>query len=171
MTKNLNTLTAARYESYKYRWMIGLALSLAFLIQPAQGQISDGQVAALVEALRLAAPQTGRADDGLYSEWQIKPQNIARWSKRCTGDELTPQLFESNPQTAWQILMCVMRNVFKEQYAASGGDESLAVLRSAAWWMTGDPEQYDSPSASSYTQKVLAFYQQHKLSVSRIGRK
>jgi hypothetical protein len=55
--------------------LICLGVSLTLGILPAQAQ-SQRQVAALVEALRQAAPQTGTVDDGLYSEWQIKPENI-----------------------------------------------------------------------------------------------
>jgi len=127
-------------------------------IAPAQAQISRDQVRALSEALRLAAPQTGLQNDGLYSEWKIKPGNIARWSKRCIGDELTPLLFESNPGLAGQVVECVIGDVLRDQYPASGGDESVAVRRAASWWMTGDPEQYESGTTAGYTEKVLGFY-------------
>jgi hypothetical protein len=125
-----------------------------------QAQISAPQVAAFVEALRQAAPQTGRADDGLYSDWKIKPANIPRWSKRCTGQELTPEEFAARPATARVVLTCVMGEVLREQYTASNHNEALAVQRAAAWWMTGDPEQYNSGVTSAYTQKVLRLYQQ-----------
>jgi len=137
---------------------VGLVLAGVASIAPAQAQVSQDQVRALAEALRLAAPQTGRADDGLYSEWKVKPGNIARWSKRCIGDALTPLLFESNPGLAGQVVECVMRDILRDQYQASGGDEPVAVRRAASWWMTGDPEQYDSGSTAGYTQKVLGFY-------------
>lgn len=126
----------------------------------AQEDLSNSQVAALVEALRLAAPKTGREDDDLYSDWQIKPNNITRWSKRCIGVELSPQELEGNPITAREVVTCVMEKVFREQYPASGYDESVAVRRAASWWMTGDPEQYDSGWVQSYTQKVLDYYRQ-----------
>ncbi|HBK64181.1 MAG TPA: hypothetical protein DD000_11830, partial [Cyanobacteria bacterium UBA11166] len=57
-----------------------LLSAIGFWTIPARAQVSDNQVSALVEALRLAAPQTGTENDGLYSEWQIKPDNIPRWS-------------------------------------------------------------------------------------------
>jgi hypothetical protein len=123
-------------------------------------QISENQVGALVEALRLAAPQTGTVNDGLYSDWQIKPANIPRWSRQCIGRELTPTQFESSPVTARTILVCVMGDIFREQYQASGQNESLAVRRTASWWMTGDPSQYNNGAIASYTQRVLDFYQQ-----------
>jgi len=125
--------------------------------------ISDKKVAALVEALRLAAPQTGRVDDGLYSDWQIKPGNIPRWSKQCIGRELSPADFEASPVTARAILVCVMRDVLNEQYDASNNNESVAIQRAAAWWMTGDPQQYNQGSTAAYTQRVLNFYQQSLL--------
>lgn len=136
--------------------MLGLWIGSSF----AQEGVSNQQVAALVEALRLAAPKTGREDDGLYSDWQIKPNNITRWSKRCIGVELSPQEFEANPITAREVVTCVMDKVFREQYAAGGYDESVAVRRAASWWMTGDPEQYDSDWVQTYTLKVLDYYRQ-----------
>jgi len=117
-------------------------------------------VAAFVEALRQAAPQTGRADDGLYSDWKIKPANIPRWSKRCTGQELTPEEFAARPATARVVLTCVMGEVLRAQYTASHHNEAVAVQRAAAWWMTGDPHQYNSAATRAYTQKVLRLYQQ-----------
>ncbi|NEO55991.1 MAG: hypothetical protein F6K54_24725 [Okeania sp. SIO3B5] len=55
-----------------------------------------------------------------------------------------------------------MEDILKEQYAASGNDESLAVRRAAAWWMAGDPNQYNQGEIASYTEKVLGFYQKQK---------
>lgn len=142
--------------------LLSLIAALTISAAPARAQVSDNQVQALVEALRQAAPQTGTANDGLFSDWQIKPDNITRWSKLCTGETLTPAQFEANTDKARNILGCVMEDVLKEQYPASNNNELLAVRRAAAWWMTGDPEQYDSGSTAEYTQKVLDFYQQQK---------
>ncbi|NET03896.1 MAG: hypothetical protein F6K09_14335 [Merismopedia sp. SIO2A8] len=125
--------------------------------------ISDAQVSALVEALRLAAPQTGTDNDELYSDWQVKPENIPRWSKQCQGEELTPRQFATNAETAQGIIACIMGDVLKLQYTASGSNESIAVQRAASWWMTGDPNQYNRGSTASYTQKVLSFYKQSRL--------
>ena len=141
---------------------LSLGLGLGVGILPARAEVSDVQVGALVEALRQAAPQTGRADDGLYSEWQIKPENIPRWSRLCIGQEMTPTQFENSPVTARAVLICVMRDIFDEEYQASGNNESLAVRRAAAWWMTGDPNQYESGNTATYTQQVLSFYQQER---------
>lgn len=123
-------------------------------------KVLDAQVGALVEALRLAAPKTGIQNDGLYSEWQVLPTNIPRWSKQCRGQELTPTQFEASPVTARWILVCVMRDVLQDQYKASNSNESVAVQRAAAWWMTGDATRYNNEPTASYTQKVLRFYQQ-----------
>jgi len=137
--------------------ILGLTLNLLSLWTPlVQAAITDKEINALVEALRLAAPQTGKADDGLYSDWQIKPSNITRWSKRCLETPLTPAQFEADDTQARQVLACKMGEVLKEQYEASGEDELEAVKRTAAWWMTG---QAESP-ASAYTDKVVTFYQQ-----------
>ena len=126
-------------------------------------QISDTQVGALVEALRQAAPQTNNSTDGLYSDWQVKAENIPRWSKQCNGQELTPTQFQNSPVTARAILVCVMRDVLREQYTASSNNEPVAVKRAASWWMTGDPNQYTNGSTASYTQTVFDLYQKSRL--------
>ncbi len=122
-----------------------------------QTQISDKQVSALVEALRLSAPNTGNPNDGLYSDWKIKRENIFRWSKRCTGTEMETAEFEANAEKARAVIACIMGKILREQYEISK-DESVAVRRAASWWMTGDPDKYDTTPASSYTMKVLGFY-------------
>ncbi|WP_317619608.1 hypothetical protein [Ancylothrix sp. D3o] len=140
----------------------GIILSLGLSALPVQAQITDAKVGALVEALRQAAPKTGTENDGLYSEWQIKPDNIKRWSRLCTGKELTPVQFERSPQTARGILVCVMRDILKDEYKAGGNNEDMAVRRAAAWWMTGDPTQYGRENIAGYTQQVLKIYQQQR---------
>ncbi|MCT7980117.1 hypothetical protein [Laspinema olomoucense] len=145
----------------KFSLILGGILTSSLLVaMPATAQITDAKVDSLVEALRLAAPDTGTEDDGLYSEWQIKPDNIPRWSKLCIQQELTPAEFEANEAQAREVLSCVMSDILQEEYEASGNDESLAVRRAAAWWMAGDPEQYNSERISDYTQEVLQHYQQ-----------
>lgn len=119
--------------------------------------ITDAQVVALVEALRLSAPRTGISNDGLYSDWKIKESNILRWSRQYAGKEIAPDEFQANPEEARELLICVMGKILREQYAICK-DESMAVRRAASWWMTGDPGQFDTPPTSSYTMKVLGFY-------------
>ncbi len=143
----------------------GVLLSVGLWTLPVQAQqVSDAQVRALVEALRQAAPPGDNANEGLTSDWKIKPDNIRRWSRLCTGQELTPQAFTANPTKAREILACVMRDVLRDEYKASGSSESVAVQRAASWWMTGDPNQYNSSRIRTYTQKVLGFYQQQRRS-------
>lgn len=143
-------------------FVVGLGLSLGVGVLPAQAQISDAQVGAFVEALRQAAPQTGQANDGLYSDWQVKAENIPRWAKSCLGRELTPDQFENSPTTARGIISCVTRDVLRDEYRNSGNNEAVAVLRTAAWWMTGDPNRYNRNDLVPYTQRVLSLYQQNK---------
>ena len=57
-----------------------IVASMGLWALPVRAQ-TDAQVAALVEAFRLAAPDTGTENDGLYSDWQIKPENIISWSR------------------------------------------------------------------------------------------
>lgn len=144
----------------RIHWKLSLVISLWML--PVHAQVSNIQLPALVEALRLAAPQTGTDDDGLYTDWQIKPDNIPRWSELCIGEEMTPAQFEANEQKAREVLGCVMEDVIKEEYPKSGENEEVAIRRAAAWWMTGDANQYNSGQTAEYTQKVLRFYQEQK---------
>jgi hypothetical protein len=140
-------------------WWFATMLLSSGCAHAAAPTVSPAQVWAFVEALRLAAPQTGREDDGLYSEWQVKPDNIRRWSARCVGQELTPEQFEANPAIAREVIVCAMGDVLRQQYEAGGREESLAVQRAASWWLTGDPEQYRDQVAP-YAQRVLGFYRQ-----------
>ena len=123
----------------------------------AQTPISDAKVEALVEALRLSAPPAS-PDSGLYSDWRIKPDNISRWSKRCVNQEVTPEQFAADQALARQVLVCVMGKVLREEFAAAGNNEIVAVQRAAAWWMTGDPAQYRDGSTGAYTLRVLEAY-------------
>lgn len=139
---------------------LATALLSLSLVLPAQAQVNDRQMNALVEALRQAAPQTGRADDGLHSEWQVMPGNIGRWSRSCIGRELSPSQFEASPATARSIVACVMRDVLQAEYDNSNDDEAIAIRRAAAWWMTGDSSRYNRPETREYTNRVLSIYQQ-----------
>jgi hypothetical protein len=55
-----------------------------------------------------------------------------------------------------------MRDVMRDEYKASGNNESVAVQRAASWWMTGDASRYNSSPTNSYTQNVLSFYQKRR---------
>lgn len=147
---------------WRFGLLLSLGLSWGIRQMPAQAQVADSQVNALVDALRLAAPQTGSGDDGYYSDWQVKPDNVTRWSKSCLGKTVTPAQFESDQATARKVITCVMRDVLRDEYRASGNNEALAVRRSAAWWMTGDPTRYDRKETIAYTQVVLNLYQKRK---------
>ncbi|MFO1372728.1 MAG: hypothetical protein U1F42_10170 [Candidatus Competibacteraceae bacterium] len=144
-------------SSYRLPLSAGLIILLWVTMFTAHAQISDAKVDALVEALRLAAPQA-QSDSGLYSDWQIKSDNIVRWSKRCLDREVTPEQFAADQELAREVLVCVMGKVLRDQFAASNNNEIIAVQRAAAWWMTGDPDQYHSGTTSDYTLKVLETY-------------
>ena len=138
----------------------GLIVSLVLHILPVQGQVSSDRVIALVEALRLAAPKRPTEEDGLYSDWKIKPSLIPRWSLLCIEEELTPEEFEADNLKARLILMCVMEDVLKREYPASNNDQNLAIRRAAAWWVAGDPNLYNIEPISGYTERVWNYYQE-----------
>src|SRR5919202_6040457 len=140
----------------------GVIMGVGLWAMPVQAQVSEGQVRALVQALRDAAQQRAPGNNGLVSEWQILPENIPRWSRRCTGQALTSAQFEASTPKAREILVCVMRDVLRDEYTASGNSETLAVRRAASWWMTGNPNRYNSDSTAAYTQNVLSFYQKQR---------
>lgn len=135
---------------------LGISVWLGAL--PAQAQLSSAQVEKVVEALRQAAPPEAKNDD-LYSAWQVKSNNIPRWSKQCTGRELSPSEFDANPTAARSVVTCIIQDALRDEYRASSS-ELIAVRRVAAWWMTGDPTRYNNAATSPYIEKVVSFYQQ-----------
>jgi hypothetical protein len=140
--------------SHRWRWRV---LFLLYLLPFAvAAQISDAKVETLVEALRLSAPPVG-ADSGLYGDWGVKPDNITRWSRRCLDREVTPEQFAADEGLARRVLVCVMGPVLREQFTR-GNNEIVAVQRAAAWWMTGDPDQYRDGATDDYTLRVLEAY-------------
>lgn len=138
-----------------------LIASVVLSALPAQAQqVTNRQVGALVEALRLAAPKTGKQNDGLYSKWQVTPGIIPNWSKKCIGRELTPTQFEINSVAARNVVTCIMHRELQKQYPVSGNNESAAVRRVACWWMTGNYTGCNSDPTAAYVQQVVRFYQQ-----------
>ncbi|MBD2347047.1 hypothetical protein [Anabaena subtropica] len=128
----------------------------------AQQQTTDAQVAALVEALRQAAPQTGKTNDGLYSAWQVKPETFRGWSKTCLKREVTPTQFENNPTLARQVVSCITRRELNQQFRATNNNETAAVSGVACWWMTGAYTGCNTGFTATYVQKVVRFYQQQR---------
>jgi len=139
-----------------------LIISLGLQALPAAAQsVTDAQVSALVEALRQAAPpQT--ANDGMYSQWQVLPNNISRWAKFCTKQDLTPQQFEADATKAKSIVTCVVSDLLRDEYKASSNNELTAVRRAACWWMTGDSAACKSGATATYADKVISVYQQQR---------
>jgi hypothetical protein len=137
---------------------VAVSLGLSPSLVQAQQQVSDAQVAAMVEALRLAAPQTGSQNDGLYSEWQIKPETLRGWSRNCLKQELTPAQFENSPATARKVVSCITSRELNQQFAATKNNETAAVSNVACWWMTGKYQGCNSGFTATYVQRVLKFY-------------
>ncbi|MDZ8030653.1 hypothetical protein [Nostoc sp. DedSLP04] len=137
-----------------------VSFGLSSLLAQAQQKVSDAQVAAMVEALRLAAPQTGTANDGLYSEWQVKAETLKGWSKYCLKQELTPMQFENSPAKARQVVSCITRRELNKQFLATNNNEIAAVRGVGCWWMTGNYTGCNSGFTATYLQKVVGFYQQ-----------
>ncbi|ACK71392.1 conserved hypothetical protein [Gloeothece citriformis PCC 7424] len=125
---------------------------------PSNAQVKDAQVNALVSALKQAAPPN-RANDGMYSSWQVLPGIIPSWTKQCLGKEMTPQQFESDENAARQVVSCIVQRELKTQYKTTT-NENQAVRNVACWWMTGKPQGCDSGATGTYVGRVVGFYQQ-----------
>ncbi len=119
----------------------------------------DGQrVLALLEAFRQTVDDLPTRGPGLfYSDWRVEADRIPVWSRLCLGKELTPGQFASSPVTAKAVLTCVLRTEFRSIYE-SNRDESLTVLQLAAWWATGERQQYNAIGLAPYTQTILQRY-------------
>ncbi|ARV60836.1 hypothetical protein BZZ01_21425 [Nostocales cyanobacterium HT-58-2] len=132
------------------------------LAQAQKSLASAAQVNAMVEALKLAAPKTGTANDGYYSEWQVKPETLKGWSKNCLKKEVTPTQFENDPGLARQVISCITRRELNKQLTAAGNNETAAVRGVACWWMTGNYTGCSSGFTADYVKKVVGFYQQQR---------
>jgi len=142
--------------------LVSFSFGMSSLVAQAQQSVSDTQVAAMVEALRRAAPQTGKVDDGLYSDWQVQPGTVKAWTKFCLKKELAPTQFENSPATARQVVSCITRRELDKQLRATKNNETAAVNGVACWWMTGNYTGCNNGFTAAYVQKVVGFYQQQR---------
>jgi hypothetical protein len=126
---------------------------------PGAAEVNDNQLNSFVEALRRAAPPN-RANDGMYSEWQVLPGIIPSWTKQCAGKEMTPAQFEADSAAARRTVTCIMRREFNNQLRATRNNQTAAARRTACWWMTGNATACQSGPTATYVQRVLGFYQQ-----------
>ena len=141
-------------------WVCGVVAMVSSSAQAQTPPKAMTPVAAMVEALRLAAPKTNTPNDGLYSDWQVKPETLRGWSKQCLGRTLTPTQFDSSPVTARGIVSCVVQAEFNQRLRATGNHETKAVQSVACWWMTGQYDGCKSGPTASYVQQVTRSYQQ-----------
>ncbi|MEH2433815.1 MAG: hypothetical protein V7K25_06110 [Nostoc sp.] len=139
-----------------------VAFGLLPLLAQAQQPLSDTQVAAMVEALRQAAPQTKNPNDGYYSEWQVKPETLKGWTRTCLKRELTPTQFENSPAIAREVVSCITRRELTNQFRATNNNEIASVRGAACWWMTGSYTGCNKGFTAEYVQKVVRFYQQQR---------
>jgi hypothetical protein len=138
--------------------IISLGLS-SFPALAQQPKVSDSQVAAIVEALRQAAPKSS-ANSGYYSEWSVKPETIKLWTRYCLKKELTPAQFEG--ATARNVVSCIMRRELGKQFTAIPNNETAAVGSVACWWMTGNYTGCNRGFTADFVKNVTRFYQQQR---------
>ena len=142
----------------------GMIITLGLSSLPAlaqQPKVSESQVAAMVEALRQSAPKN-TPNDGLYSDWQVKPETIKLWTKNCLKKELTPAQFQNDPATARQVVSCIINRELTKQFRAIPNNETAAVSSVACWWMTGNYTGCNSGFTSDFVKNVTKIYQQQR---------
>jgi hypothetical protein len=141
---------------------IGLLAAFG-MAAPAMAQADDRvhleQASRIAEALKQAAVQGNTKQPGYYSDWQVKGDRIPLWSRQCLGEEITPQQFEANQATAGAIVVCILKDLVRQEIRSARNDESLMVRRVASWWVTGDGGRYNANGVSPYTQQILKLYQ------------
>lgn len=142
-----------------------ITINLGFLPTIAQAQqqnkktVSNAQIAAMVEALRLAAPKSKKPNPGYHTEWQIKPETLKGWSKNCLKKELPVSQFENDPTLTRQVVSCIISRELNNQFVANNNNENAAVRGAACWWMTGNYTGCNKGFTGNYVQQVVRFYQ------------
>jgi hypothetical protein len=142
---------------------MGAIAILTTIASPSLAQTDDGdpvtsQAVRLADAIRQVSLAETTTEPGLYSDWKVKGDAIPLWSQQCIGRPLTPQEFAGNRATAGAIVVCVLRDMIRQESRAAGGDEALAVRRASSWWVSGDGNNYNTPGVAGFTQQVLAVY-------------
>jgi len=143
--------------------LLSLALLSALVAQAQNRSTSSRQVTAMVEALRKAAPKTNNPNDGLYSDWQVKPDTARGWSKQCLSREITPTQFANSPATARKVITCVVQDEFSKRLRATSNNEMQTVQSVACWWMTGQYTGCTNGPTAAYVQQVIRYYRQLRL--------
>jgi hypothetical protein len=150
-------------------WPIGLLAALSLFtvaISPAQAQSGAiEQASRVAEALKQAALKSPK-QPGYYSDWQVKGDRVPLWSRQCLGREMTPAQFEENPTNATSIVVCIVKDMMRQEIRSARNDEAGAVKRVAAWWVTGDPNRANAKDIAPYAQQVLALYQSGSTSIA-----
>jgi hypothetical protein len=59
-----------------------------------------------------------------------------------------------------------MDDILRKEYPESDNDEFTAVRRAASWWVSGDPSLYDRGDIRTYTERVLRFYEELRVTPS-----
>ncbi|QYX31087.1 hypothetical protein [Sphaerospermopsis torques-reginae] len=150
----------------------GVIFSVGMLPLAAQAEkspVADTQVAAMVEALRLAAPQKKKPTPGYHTDWQIKPQTLKGWSRFCLKKELTTSQFENDPKLTRQVVSCIIKRELTNQFKARNNNENAAVTGAACWWMTGLYTGCDKGFTGDYVKKVVSLYQQEKAKLKAVN--
>lgn len=127
-------------------------------------RVSDAQVRALTEALRLTFVSTNFPSDviqdPLYTDWKQTPIRISWLSRNCTKRVVLPEQFAANPVLARSIIECAVRVTLNEEYYQSGNNEFEAVRRAASMFGHNTSNYNTSPWIADFAQRALNFYRQ-----------
>ncbi|MFB2979509.1 hypothetical protein [Microseira sp. BLCC-F43] len=133
-------------------------------------RVSDAQVRALTEALRLTLVSTnftpGRIQDPLYTDWKQTPRRIAWLSRNCTKRVVLPEQVAANPALARSIIECAVRVTLNEEYYQSGNNEFEAVRRAASMFGHNTSNYNSFRFIAEFSQRALNFYRQLRSSSS-----
>ena len=103
-------------------------------------------------------------DSGAIGIGQVMPENVAPWTQRYLGEQLTPEQFRASPEAQDAVINGRFKDMISEQTQA-GYSTDIAIRRAASEWYSGKPDLYnnteqqgDYPSIKDYTLDILDRY-------------
>ena len=108
-------------------------------------------------------------DSGAVGYGQVMPDNIPSWTREALGRSLTPDQFRNDAKAQIATINFQMGKMFDRALRESGGNEEIAVRKTASEWYSGQQSLYDNsrpqtfgagsyPSIREYTLSVAGKY-------------
>ncbi|TAG97985.1 MAG: hypothetical protein EAZ09_07870 [Oscillatoriales cyanobacterium] len=76
--------------------------------------------------------------------------------------QAAPPQFEADATKAKSIVTCIVGDLLRDEYKASGNNETAAIRRAACWWMTGESAACKTGATATFADKVVSVYQQQQ---------